>query len=361
MKIIRSYILKELILPFILSLGVLTCVFLLGNLIQLTNLVINKGVALSTIGYIFLLYIPLLLGYTIPIACLVSVILTFSRLSNDNEILAMRASGIHLSKILIPLIVLGIIVSLFSIVLNAKIIPEAHHKQHMTLKNLGIKNPTALLEPGAFIKSFGSQILFIHRIEKNRLYDVTIYQPRDNAPTRTIIAKEGEFTAVPGKDKILLKLMNGTSDEPNFENPNSFYKLNFKNYFITLDASQQENKVDKKTKSMTFTELKEEIKRLGAMSVDISPLTTEFQRKISWSFSPLVFILLGFPLAVITHRREKSANVVLAVLCAALFYLLSLGCEALSVKHIAPAAFIMWLPNIIASLGALILNYKCVS
>ncbi len=361
MKIIRSYILKELILPFILSLVVLTCVFLLGNLIQLTNLVINKGVGLSTVGYVFLLYIPLLIGYTLPIACLVSIILTFSRFSNDNEILAMRASGIHLGKILAPMIVLGIMISLFAIILNERIIPIAHHKQHVTLKNLGIKNPTALLEPGAFIKAFGSQILFIHRIEKNKLYDVTIYQPQANGPTRTIIAKEGEFTAVPGKDEIMLKLMNGTSDEPNFENPNNFYKLNFKNYFITLDASQQEKKITKKPKSMTFKELKEEMKRLQAMSVDISPLKTEYYRKITWSFSPLVFILLGFPLAVITHRREKSANVVLAILCAAVFYLLSLGCEALSVKNIVPAVFIMWVPNIVGFLGASILNYKCVS
>ena len=361
MKIIRSYILKELIFPFFLSLIVLTCVFLLGNLIQLTNLVINKGVGLSIVGYIFLLYIPLLLGYTLPIACLVSVILTFSRLSHDNEISALRASGIHLGKILIPLVVLGIILSLFSILLNERIIPHAHYKQHTTLKNLGVKNPTALLEPGAFIKAFENQILFIHRIERNKLYDVTIYQPQANGPTRTIIAKEGEFTAVPGKDEIMLKLMNGTSDEPNFNNPNNFYKLNFKNYFITLDASAQENKVNKKPKSMTFKELKEEMKRLQEISVDISPLETEYHRKISWSFSSLVFILLGFPLAVMTHRREKSANVVLAILCAAIFYLLSLGCEALSVKNLAPAAFIMWIPNIIGTLGALILNYKCVS
>ena len=84
MKIIRSYILQESILPFLFSLGVLTCVFLLGNLIQLTNMVINKGVSLLLIGRVFLLYIPVLLGYTIPIACLVSVIFTFSRLSADN-------------------------------------------------------------------------------------------------------------------------------------------------------------------------------------------------------------------------------------------------------------------------------------
>ncbi|MCA9399682.1 MAG: LptF/LptG family permease, partial [Candidatus Omnitrophica bacterium] len=98
MKIIRSYIIRESIIPFFLSLLVLTCVFLLGNLIQLTNLVINKGVKLSLIGKVFILYVPVLLGYTLPIACLIAVILAFSRMSADNEILALRASGVHLSK-----------------------------------------------------------------------------------------------------------------------------------------------------------------------------------------------------------------------------------------------------------------------
>ncbi|MCK5083910.1 MAG: LptF/LptG family permease, partial [Candidatus Omnitrophica bacterium] len=111
-----------------MALVVLTCVFLLGNLIQLTNLVINKGVSLLTVGNAFMLMIPVFLGYTIPIACLISVIMAFSRFSADNEIIAMRASGIHLGRLLMPLIILGFIASLFLIVLNERIIPYAHHE-----------------------------------------------------------------------------------------------------------------------------------------------------------------------------------------------------------------------------------------
>ena len=85
MKILRSYILREPIVPFFLSLGVLTCVFLLGNLIRLANLVINKGVDLSTVGEIFLLYFPVLLGYTLPIAVFIAIILAMSRPSVVGE------------------------------------------------------------------------------------------------------------------------------------------------------------------------------------------------------------------------------------------------------------------------------------
>lgn len=361
MRIIRSYVLKECIIPFFMALAVLTCVFLLGNLIQLTNLVINKGVSLTTVGRAFLLMIPVFLGYTIPIAALISVILAFSRLSADNEIIALRACGVHLKSLLIPLAILGLIASLFLIVLNERIIPYAHHEQRKVLKNLGAENPTALLEAGMFINSFANQIIFIHRIDGNEMFNITIYQPKPDGPTRTIVAKRGEFTPVPGGKQIKLKLMDGTSDEPNLENPDNFYKLNFKSYFMTLDLSKNDKKIEKKPQSMTLKELKDETARLERLFVNTVNLRTEYFRKIAWSFSPLIFILIGFPLSVITNNREKSANVVVAILCFAFYYLISLGCEALSKKGIVPPGLIMWTPNMIAATGALILNYKCVS
>jgi lipopolysaccharide export LptBFGC system permease protein LptF len=130
---------------------------------------------------------------------------------------------------------------------------------------------------------------------------------------------------------------------------------------MTLDLSQKKKNIEKKPKGMTLKELKIEIENLEKLFVDTSRLRSEYHRKISWSFSPVFFILLGFPLAVITHRRERSANVVLAIFSAALYYLISLGCEALSVKGLAPAGLMMWTPNMLAGLAALILNYKCVS
>ncbi len=364
MKILRNYILRECVAPFFISLSVLTFVFLLGNLIRLANMVINKGISLVAVGNMFFLYIPVLLGYTLPIACLITMILTFSRFSSDNEILAMRANGIHLKKLLFPMATLGLILSLFLIVLHERIIPYSFQRQKELLKDIGSKNPTAALEAGAFINAFKGQILFIYRIDGNHLYNIRIYQPQPNGkPTRTIIAKEGEFTPVPGETKIKMKLIDGTSDEPNFTNPSNFYKLNFKNYFMTMDLSGgDDKKAEKKPKGMSLRELKSKMKEFQSLSIDIAPLLTEYHRKITWSFSVLIFILLGFPIAVFTHRREKAANVSLAIGCGAMYYLLSLGCEALSVQNMAPAFIIMWVPNIFGACIAIYLNYRlCVS
>ena len=196
------------------------------------------------------------------------------------------------------------------------------------------------------------------------MYNVRIYQPQpDGKMTRTITAKEGEFTQVPGENKIKLKLINGASDEPDLENPSNFYKLKFNTFFRTLDLmADGDKKVEKKPKGMTLKEVRDKIKEFNALGVDTTPLVIEFHRKLSWSFSVLIFIMVGMPIAVVTHRREKTANIALALLCAAAYYLLTLGCEALCVQKLTPIEITMWMPNMIGAAIAGILNYRlCVS
>jgi lipopolysaccharide export system permease protein len=362
MRILRNYILTECLLPFTISISVLTSVFLLGYLPQLANKVINKGVSLFMVSKIFLYYIPILLGYTLPIACLVTVILTFGRLSAENEILAMRASGVYLRKLLTPLFIVGITLSLLVHLLNDRIIPAAYDAQTHILQETGSQNPTALLEAGSFINAFDKYVVFIYRIDNDHLYGVRIYQPQPNKPTRTIIAQEGEFVKVPGQDKLMLKLINGTSDEPDLKNPNNFYKLNFQNSFITMDLSKKQAKSDKKPKAMTLKEIEKKINDLKSLFIDPSPLITEYHRRLAWAFTPLLFILLGFPFAVITHKRAKSANLLFAILFAAPYYILSLACQGIATQNVLDPALTMWIPDIIGFIIVLILNWKlCVS
>ncbi|MDE2008459.1 MAG: LptF/LptG family permease [Candidatus Omnitrophica bacterium] len=357
MRILRNYILKECLQPFTLSISVLTSVFLLGYLPQLANKVINNGVSVGAMGHIFLYYIPILLGYTLPIACLITVILAFGHMSSENEILAIRASGIHLLRLLVPLIVVGIILCLADYILNDRVIPNAYVAQKVILQETGSQDPTAMLEPGSFINAFDKYIVFIYRMEGDILYGIRIYEPVPGKPTRTIIAQQGEFVHVPGKDQLMLKLINGTSDEPDLQNPNNFYKLNFQTSFITLDLSKKKQG-QKKSKELTLKELRHKIEALRKMSIDPAPLITEYQRRLAWSLSPLLFILLGFPFAAVTNRRAKSANLLYALLLAAPYYILSLACQGMATQDTFNPAFLMWVPDIVAFAAAVFLNWK---
>ncbi len=348
-----------------MSLGILTFVMLLGNMVKLADLIINKGVDVISVAKLFLFMTPYLIIYTLPIATLVAVLLSLGRLSGDNEILAIRASGINIFTLILPMLVVSIILSLILVIFNDRLIPYAHYESRKTLVEIGVKNPTAALEPGVFITSFPNYILFIYSIEQNKLNNVRIYEPQgDDKPTRIIVAKKGEFLAVPEKNIIKLKLMDGTSDEPDPQNPNNFYKLNFKTYFMTLNLGQMQDKddIEKKPKDMTISEIKSEIHRLKEQQIDPAPLYTEINKKVSLSFACFVFMLLGMPLAIITHRREKSINFGMAVIIVLAYYLLLIGCEALSLQGQLPPAIALWIPNItLGGIGAILTFRLCAS
>lgn len=362
MKILRNYMLKEFTGPLIMALGVLTFVMLLGNLIKIADLVINKGVDIFNVTKLFLLMTPYLLTYTLPVAALAAVLLSLGRMSSDNEIVAIRASGVSLFTLIAPLLTIGLILSLILVVFNDRVIPYARYESRKTLLNIGVKNPTAALEPGVFIDAFEKYVLFIYRIDQNKMSNVRIYEPQGaDKPARTIIAKRGEFIAVPEKNAVKMKLIDGTADEPDPDNPNNFYKLNFKTYFMTLNLSRMQDKdkkIEKKPKDMTIMELKKQIEKIKKDGINPAPLLTEINKKMSLAFSCFMFILVGIPLAIITRRREKSINLGLAFLIVGVYYLALLGCEALSLEGKFNAGLLMWAPDIIIGIIGVVLIYR---
>lgn len=363
MKILRNYLLKEFIFPLLLTLGVLSFVMvLIGNLNKIADLVINKGVDILSVIKLFIYLMPYIVTYTLPISVLVAVLLALGRFSSDNEIIAIRSSGVSLFRLILPLLTLGLILSLALVIFNDRAASYAHFAYRKTLKEVGIKNPTAAFEEGVFINSFDKYVLFIYHVDqkKNSFKNIRIYEPQgEDKPTRTIVAKAGEFITMPDKDIVKLKLIDGTSDEPDPENPTNFYKLNFRTYFMNMNLSQiSERVVDKKPKEMTIHELKTEANKFSKQGINPVPFLVEIHEKMALAFSCFIFMLLGSSLGIITRRREKSINIGLAVLIIVFYYPLFIGCEALAIQGHLPAGLAIWLPNIIFGVAGSYLTFK---
>lgn len=368
MRILRTYLLREFTGPLFLTLGVLTFVMVaVGNLQRVADLIIVKGVDFFSVGKLLLLMAPYIVTYALPISVLTAAIVAFGRLSSDNEITAIRASGIHLFSLILPLLICGLIVSLALVLFNDKAASYAHYAYRRTLVDIGLKNPTAALEEGVFIDTFQKYILFIYRVDQknNRLTNIRIYEPQgEDKPPRAIVAKSGEFITDPERNIVKLKLMDGTSDEPDPENPKNFYKLNFKTYFMNLNIGGARGKknVEKKPRDMTLRELRDNIARLSRESINSAPLVTEIHERCSLAFSCFVFILLGSSLGIMTRRREKSINIGIAVLVIAFYYPLLIACEALGMQNKIPPALALWLPDIIfGAIGGVLSIRVCVS
>lgn len=361
MRIVHNYLLKEFFSAFLLSLLILTFVMILGNIVYLVGLIVTKGIPMLVIAQLFLCMLPYSLQFILPIAIMAGLLLSLGRLSSDNEIISIRASGMSTFKLILPFLILGIIFSLFSVLLHDRIAPKAHFERRRIIYDIGSKSPAAALEPGIFINSFEKYIIFVYEIDGNRFRNIRIYEPQgDDKPPRTIIAKRGEFISIPEKNILKLKLVDGTSDEINPNNPNNFYKMNFHTYFMTLDFAKGETRgpIRKKAKDMSLRELWGNMQDLRKKQIYDDPLAAEFHKKIAMSFSSLVFFLLGVPLGIITRRREKAANISLAFLIVGAYFILTLCVESLSKQgNLAPSSG-MWIPNIIFGAAGIYLSAK---
>jgi len=360
MRIIRYYLLKEIFPPFFLALLVSTVILTAGNVIQMADMIINKGVSALLMLQLVGLLMPSLLMFTLPISVLSAVLLGFARLTSDNEIIAIRASGVNLFKLASPVFLVGVIISLACIPLNYKIMPESGYMARKLVKEIGVRNPTALLEPGVFLKIFREYIIFIYDIRGDQLRNIRIYQPQQNGPTRTLIAEKGQIMPQPRENTIKIKLSNGIADETSPDKPDTFYKLIFDSYYITLDLkdSLQQHKIDKKAREYTLAELRREINKFKEKNIDITPLLIEKYNKLALSFSNLIFILIAIPIGVKTHRREKSINFGMALVVFLIYWTLMLGGVACTIRKLIPPWLGVWSPNIIFGLVSIFLYIR---
>ncbi|RKY38230.1 MAG: hypothetical protein DRP76_04810, partial [Candidatus Omnitrophota bacterium] len=343
MKIIRNYILKDFFTSLIFSFLFITLVMVLGNLVKLSDMVIRKGVSVIEAFKIFLFLTPYLISFILPLSLLLGTLLSLGRLASDNEIIALKVSGVSSLKILQFFIIVGIIFSLGLFILNDKIFPHFHYLYRKEAKNLKTKGIISFIEPGVFLENFGNFILHIEDVNGNKLKNIFIYMIQGGKLSEVTFAKVGEF--IIEEKKLKMKLEDGFQDRINPKNPQEFYRLNFKVFFMELPITKRPEKVDKKPQDLTFREIKKKIKHLKSLGIEPKDLILNLHKRISLSFSPLIFVILGFGIALNLKPRTKSVNFGIAFFCAGFFYLFLILAETFSQLANLPAFIGMWFPN----------------
>ena len=338
--------------------------FILGRgLIQMADFIFNKSVDVILVMKLLLYSLPFMLIFIIPMSVLIASLLMFRRLSTDNEILAIRASGISLGKVTAPLFALVFILSLLTLILSDKLASQTHYNYRVLLTKIGLENPAAALEEGTFIKKFKNFVIFIYEIDKNKLKGIRIYQPQEGRAARTIVAQKGELISIPEQGVIKLKLVHGTSDEPDPKDPTKLYKLNFKTYDLPLNISEIKDSgtLGKKPKDMTIRELEAEIDRLGEEGIKATyALTTEIHNKIAMALSCLTFLLVGIPLGITIKRSDKSMSFGLGLVVLTAYWTLLIGGKALAQKGLAPPFISMEFSNLAIGLAGFLLFRRMV-
>jgi lipopolysaccharide export system permease protein len=215
----------------------LTSLLLLQYIAKRFGELVGKGLPWSVIGEFLVLSLPLTIALSLPMAVLVATLYAFSRLAAENEITAMKASGVSLRNVLSPVVWAAAGVTLFMIGFNDQVLPRSNHKLRSLQGDIAQKKPTfALREQVINEVSPGKLYLRAGRLSQttNVMRDITIYDVGDFTRRRTIYADSGNMAVSPDQADLMLTLYSGTVLDVPIQTPQQLQRLYFKTQMIRV-------------------------------------------------------------------------------------------------------------------------------
>jgi lipopolysaccharide export system permease protein len=322
--LINRYILKEIAIIFCMIVFVLTFVLLMGKILQLMDLMINKGISFKTIAQLTLFLMPSFLIFSIPISLLIAILIGLGRLSGDNEITILKMSGVSLYQLAFPVACAALTASLLTAATTFFLVPYG---------NIATKN---LLE-GVLISD-------------NRI----IREPS------TIIARKAYLISNPDTLAITLRLEDGSTHTVDAGLKN-YRKMDFRFYDIRLDLaeslSSEKKTGEKSSMDMTVTELTSNLRNHGVNDQAFREMLLALNKKLTIPLSCLIFALLGLPFGIRAHRAIRSRGLAIGVALVLIYYLLSLSGEALAETGRLSPTICAWAPNGIFTVAGILFFY----
>jgi len=360
-RVLERYLLRTFLVSFALTLAVFTFVMCLGAVVKAIDL-LSRGVSGWFILKIFFYNIPFLLTFSIPMSVLTTALLMFGRLSSDNEINAMKASGLSLWQIITPVVLASVALSALCIFINGSISPKSHWAQRSVLVQLGVTDPLSLLEEGRFVRDIPGWMIYVGKKSRNQAEDIHIYELGPHGATRSIRAKHGTFTIDKETKKLLVTLYDARGEEPDPNNPANLTATRVMpaqttTFPIDLSAVMQRGTVRKKGADMTFPELLHTLSEeshglLGADPQEIARnrmnLVVDANTRLALALSCFAFTLLGIPLGMKSHRKETSIGFAISIVLVFFFYFFIIIADSLVAHPALRPDLIVWIPVVLS-------------
>jgi len=319
----------------------------MGKLIKLTELVVSNGVPLADVSRMILYLIPSFLVFTIPMAFLLAVLLAFGRLSADNEIVVLKASGISLTQVMPPVLICAVVVVVLGLGASTIGVPWGN----TAFKELGLqvlkRNITSTIREKTFWDDIPGVVMYTdHYDEQSRaLKGVVIHDGRNPKSPMTIFARDGGVTSESGSQTLLLTLRNGSI---HIAGTDGLYRLvNFGEYIMTVGENGGSTAISRNELDMWLPELQRQIDDPATSPPDRLKMQTELQSRFTFPFASLVFAILAVPLGIQNRRSGKSGGFTVSIAIILAYYILMSVVRSLAEKVGGLPAVALWLPNIL--------------
>lgn len=245
MKIYR-YIIRQYFGTFLLTFAISVFILLMQFLWQYIEDFIGKGLEISVMArllcYTSLTFVPLAL----PLAILLSSLMCFGNLGEYYELVAMKASGISVWKVMRPLLLFSVAMSVMAFFFSNNVLPYANLKMRSMLYDVTRKKMTLEIPEGVFYRGIDKYVIRVGRkgADGGSLYDVMIYDHSGGQGNVMVtVADSGYMAMTPSQREMVFTLYDGYNysemvDDKNYRDRRPFQKMSFKRQLITFDMSQ---------------------------------------------------------------------------------------------------------------------------
>ena len=372
MRTLHLYLTRQILATLIMTVATFTFVLLLGNVLkEILTLLVNRQADWPTVCKSIVLLIPFVLAFALPIGMLTAALLVFGRFSADNELTAVRASGVSLVSLVSPILLLSLLLSLVCAGVNLYVAPTCRVAYKHLLYELGLAHLESLLPERTVIRDFPGCIAYFGKVDGPDLKEVLIYQldkegvvqssthaargrltrDRTNLTAslelfdiyQTVLETNGEVRTGYASGAVkLLKLTEHVEQEPSISDL-TFWQLRTK--LAELERQLGNSPEPAKVSSEA---LRQHQRRLQEQIEDITlPFKVQIHRQVAFSFACLGFTLVGIPLGIRAHRRETSAGIALALVLVLVYYSFIIVGQSLDTRPEYVPQLIVWIPNFI--------------
>ena len=236
MNTLNKYLLKQSFVPFILSVAVITTVLFLQFLIRAIDRFLGKGLDAMTIFEYLYLNLAWIIALSVPMSLLISSVMTFGRMAQQNEITALKSAGVNIYNIIKPAIWFGSLVAIGLCLFNNFILPEMNYNARLLARDIYKKKPELSIEPGYFVDMIPQYTMIVKEMDGKNFKDVKIFSKNNNSEQTTIYSREGTLSS--NGNTITISLIDGEIHEIDLSDYDYYRKIKFKTHQILISMDE---------------------------------------------------------------------------------------------------------------------------
>jgi lipopolysaccharide export system permease protein len=300
--------------PFFINLAFFSFIFLMKQILDITDMIVNHKVGIGPVCLLLIYTMPYFLQYVIPMSVMMAVLMTFLRLSGDNEIMALKAGGVSVYRLLTPVLAFSLFGTLLTGYMTLFGVPHGASRFKTLLFNVATANLNVSLERArTFNDNFKQIMLYVNKIDSQsgELHNVLIEDSRTSGGNNTVVARSREgSTASPRRWSIICGCMTERSARLTCADQSS-HTINFETYDIRLDlkeALSHRSMAGKRPDEMRLSNLRDYLKAVKGDKSRYLGALLKYHKKFSIPVACLAMGLLAVPLGIQARNSKKPSG-----------------------------------------------------